>query len=135
MPQLDFNTTLSQIFWLIIIFFFLYIILIHFFLPNFIKLIKSRKYIILINVKETTFMKNNFYEKQLIIKNLTQKNFNKIKLALEKELFISSNLVSALDTTFTDAKITLLLYYNILYYDTIILDSISLKPNFLNLNV
>jgi Na+-driven multidrug efflux pump len=134
MPQLDFNTTFPQIFWLITIFFFVYTSLVHFFLPSFIKLLKSRKNIILNNEKELSTLQNNFLEKQFFRKKLVQNNFSKLKNVLEKEfpLFLTS---TSMDFTPSDIKIASALYYNTLYYDTTILNSIHLKPNFLNLKI
>nr|QUJ09440.1 ATP synthase F1 subunit 8 [Neorhodomela munita] len=43
MPQLDTLIVLPQIFWLIIIFIFFYFVLTYYFLPTFLKTIKSRK--------------------------------------------------------------------------------------------
>lgn len=129
MPQLDFTTTLPQIFWLIVIFFTVYTILIHFFLPNFIKLIKSRKNIILINEKETNLLENKFIRKQTIIKQVIKHNFVELKVTLEKE-FPTFLTTAKVDLTSSDLKLMHVLYYNTLYYDTIILDSILLKPNF-----
>lgn len=129
MPQLDFTTTLPQIFWLIVIFFTVYTILVHFFLPNFIRLIKSRKNIILVNEKEINLLENKFIRKQTIVKQIIKRNFVELKVTLEKE-FPTFLTTAKVDLTPSDLKLIHVLYYNTLYYDTIILDSILLKPNF-----
>lgn len=132
MPQLDFNTTFPQIFWLILIFFCVYVSLVHFFLPSFLKLIKSRKNIILKNEKELSLLQNKFTSKQVSKNKLVQQNFLKLKNLLEKD-FPSFLLATVIDYNNTDSKLAYALYHNTLYYDTIILNSVILKPNFLDL--
>lgn len=106
-----------------------------FFLPNFIRLIKTRKYVILINEKEVIFLKDKFTKNQFIISKSIQKNFTKIKILLEKEfnlflfVFPSTNKISI------DTKLVSMLHNNALYYDATILSLIYLKPNILNLKV
>lgn len=132
MPQLDFNTTLPQIFWLIITFFFVYMLLIHFFLPNFIKFVKSRKLLILVNTKKCSNLQKQLTVKQLTVKQLIHKNFSKIKSILEKDFSIFFMSASSFNFLFSDKKIAYTIYHNIMYYDTIILNSIPLRVTFLN---
>ena len=132
MPQLDFNTTFPQVFWLVTTFTIVYTVLIHFFLPNFIKLNRSRKNIVLTNQNTVNVLKNSVVEKQLLIEGIIRKNFFKLKSILEKEFpsFLASEKTTNLEVF--DSKIVNFLYHNTLYYDSIILKSVCLKPNFLN---
>lgn len=133
MPQLDFNITFPQIFWLLIVFTTVYSILVHYFLPNFIKLNKSRKDIVSTNQNTMILLKNSFTEKQLFIEGIIRNNFFELKSVLEKEF--PALLFNKIKTTpeFFDFKLANVLYYNTMYYDVTILNSVPLKPNFLNL--
>lgn len=135
MPQLDFNIALPQIFWLIILFIFVYTILVHFFLPNFIKLIKTRKYIILVNEQEVIFLKENLVKKQFIFRKTIQQNFGGLKIVLEKQLSTFFTSPSTTSTISIDTKLVSVLNNSILYYDTTILNLIYLKPSLLDLKV
>ena len=131
MPQLDFIIIFPQIFWLTTIFFIFYIILTHFFLPIFIKLIKSRKQVVLENNKILLELQSKFILKQNFMNRVLKQNFIKIKLLLENEIslfFIESN--HSFDFNLVNIKMAQVLYYNTLYYDLNILESISLKPIF-----
>ena len=130
MPQLDFIIIFPQIFWLIVIFFSLYTILIHFFLPKFIKIIKARKQIIITNSNILNNIKTNFDDKQRLLNKELEKNFFKIKLMLEKEIFPSFKKTVLINSDKVDSKLATTLYSNILYYDTTVLESILLRPNF-----
>jgi len=132
MPQLDFVIAFPQIFWLIVIFFMFYTIVVHFFLPNFIKILKSRKQIVLENSKTLVELENRFNSKQLLLSGTLETNFIKIRILLEKDISQFFSTKNLFDLTLVDTKIAMALYYNILYYDTNVLESILLKPNFLN---
>ncbi len=74
MPQLDYIIIFSQIFWLFIIFTMLYILLTHFFLPKFLKSLKSRKQITEINSKEVFKTMSKFKSKQTLLKQTLLNN-------------------------------------------------------------
>ena len=131
MPQLDFTITFPQIFWLLIIFTTVYSILVHFFLPNFIKLNKSRKDIVSTNQNTTILLKNSFDKKQLFIEGIIRSNFFELKSVLEKEFPSLLFNKTKITLEFFDFKLASVLYYNTLYYDATILNSVPLKPNFL----
>lgn len=131
MPQLDLVIAFSQIFWLITIFFVFYAITIYFFMPKFIKVLKTRKQIVFENTKSFFEMEKTFNSKQLLLNKTLENNFFKIRLLLEKDIvnFISTkNLV---DSTPTTLLVVNVIYYNTLYYNTDVLESITLKPMFL----
>lgn len=130
MPQLDFIIAFPQIFWLIVIFFSVYIILIHFFMPQFIKILKARKYIIIENSKTLNFLQDNFKDKQQKLNKVILRNVLKIKLMLEKEVSLIFNGSAFMDLSSVDKKIASALYHNMLYYDISVLKIIPLKPIF-----
>lgn len=130
MPQLDFIIAFPQIFWLVLIFFSLYIILLHFFLPLLIKLVRARKDIIVQNSIAFNELLNVFNSKQFKINKLIENNFLDIKNMLENSLFIYFKKKLSVDLVLADKKIADSLYYIILYYDINILDSIKTKPTF-----
>lgn len=127
MPQLDFIIIFPQIFWLIVVFFFTYAILIHFFLPIFLKSLKIRKYILVENSKVLTSTQFKFDSKQRQLNLILNANFNKIKVMLEAEFFALFSDKSTFDLNSIDTKIVEALYYNILYHDLEVLDSITLN--------
>ncbi len=130
MPQLDFIIAFPQIFWLVVIFFSLYTILVHFFLPTFIKLLKSRKQIVLENSQLLISLQKNFDLKQKNLNKLMEKNFLIIKEMLEKEIFNFFSGSFSINLVEVDKKIAKTLYCNLLYYDSNILEAISIKPKF-----
>jgi len=132
MPQLDFVIAFPQIFWLIVIFFSFYTVVVHFFLPNFIKVLRSRKQIVLENIKTLSDIEVKFNSKQILLNKVLETNFTKIRVLLEKDVsqfFFTKDLF---DLTSINTKTIAVLYYNILYYDINVLNSTPLKPNFLN---
>jgi len=132
MPQLDFVIAFPQIFWLIVIFFTFYTVVVHFFLPNFIKTIKSRKQIVLENTKILLDMEVKFNYKQTLLSKTLEMNFIKIRFLLEKDISRFFSIKNLFDLTPVNTKTAAALYYNVLYYDINILDSVPLIPNFLN---
>ena len=135
MPQLDFNITFSQLFWLILTFFFTYTVLTHYFLPTFIKLVQARKLIILANETKLANLQNTLSQKQVMFKQLLRSNFDTIRILIEKNFLSLLNLLPRTDLVLLNKKIALTLYFNVLYYDIIILNSICIKPKFLSLKI
>ena len=130
MPQLDFSIISSQIFWLIVIFFILYTSLTHFFLPNFIKALKTRKQVIKENIDSVTKLKKQFDDKQNVFINVVEHNLIKIKYLVEKEIFITFKRNFFEDLNLLDKKVSNALYSNLILYDINVLRSISSKPIF-----
>lgn len=133
MPQLDFIIIFSQIFWLIILFFILYTAITHFFLPSFVKSLSSRKHILTKNTESLSELQLNFNSKQAQLNSLLNKNFTKTKDTLERQIFCVFFSNPNFNLELIDKKIIIALYYNIIYYDLNILQSIPLKLKFVNL--
>nr|WDA66148.1 ATP synthase F0 subunit 8 [Lithothamnion corallioides] len=134
MPQLDLIIIFPQIFWLLLIFFCTYTILVHFFLPIFVKSLKARKRIILENSALLLNTQKKFDLRQVFLNNLLNKNFYLVKSILETEISNIFSPKNKFDLNLLDIKIAKVLYYNTLYYDTNILDSVPLNPKFSYLN-
>jgi len=132
MPQLDFVIAFPQIFWLIIIFLFFYIVIVHFFLPNFIKVLRSRKQIVLENSKTLLVMETKFNSKQVLLNQTLEIFFVRVRGLLEKDISKFFSTKELFDLHSINTKVSTALYYNIIYYDVNVLNSVSLKPNFLN---
>lgn len=130
MPQLDFIIAFPQIFWLVLTFFGLYTFLVHFFLPNFIKLLKARKQIVTENNNTLLKLQNSFDSKQKSLNKTLENNFINIKIMLEKEISSSFTELNSFDLKLADKKIANALYQNVIYYDTNVLESIPIKPSF-----
>nr|YP_009317665.1 ATP synthase F0 subunit 8 [Pterocladia robusta]AOX49117.1 ATP synthase F0 subunit 8 [Pterocladia robusta] len=64
MPQLDRIILFPQIFWLFIVFVSFYIVLTHFFLPRFLKILKSRKSIIDLNDSKIIKIRDQFIKSE-----------------------------------------------------------------------
>nr|YP_011017054.1 ATP synthase subunit 8 [Pterocladiella capillacea]WQB61732.1 ATP synthase subunit 8 [Pterocladiella capillacea] len=64
MPQLDRIILFPQIFWLFIVFVSFYIVLTHFFLPRFLKVLKSRKSIIDLNDSKIIKIRDQFIKSE-----------------------------------------------------------------------
>nr|WOL37353.1 ATP synthase F0 subunit 8 [Grateloupia asiatica] len=135
MPQLDRIIVFSQIFWLFIIFTTFYTVLTHFFLPKFLKALKSRKQIIEINALEIA----KIIEKSSSQQNLIQKVLIR-NLGLTKNILVN-NLNAALLTkrnsniSMVDEKIGLIIFNMVKYCDAQLLSFISLRPKSLNLKL
>ena len=130
MPQLDFIIAFPQIFWLVIIFFSLYTVLVHFFLPRFIKLLKARKQIVFENSLTLETLEKNFTLKQMNLNKIMENNLLKVKEMLEKEISNFFVNVFCIELKEVDKKIAKALYCNLLYYDSTILEAVSVKPKF-----
>lgn len=130
MPQLDFSIIFPQVFYLFVTFFLVYTILVYFFLPIFIKSLKSRKRIVLENSKLLISTQNNFVTKQVYLNTILNKNFCLLKLTLETKILNIFFFKGSLDLNYVDIKLIKALYNIVLYYDMSVLDSVSLSPKF-----
>lgn len=133
MPQLDKIIIFSQIFWLFFIFTIFYIILTHFFLPLFIKSLKSRKRILESNILESAKVINQFNTNQINLQKIFLLNFNSIKILLDKDFFLKTKEKEDFFLKEIDEKIGLVLFDSILYCDNKILESIIFNYKSLNL--
>lgn len=132
MPQLDFTIVFSQIFWLILIFFILYIFVTHYFLPFFIKNIKSRKKILEINTNLILDLRLKLNLKHKNLEYVLVKNLECIKIMLQKKIYPFFNYYSKNNLILVDEKLAKIIYYNTIYFDENIFNSVLLKPLFLN---
>nr|YP_009511960.1 ATP synthase F0 subunit 8 [Melanthalia intermedia]AXI97887.1 ATP synthase F0 subunit 8 [Melanthalia intermedia] len=133
MPQLDRVIIFSQIFWLFIIFTIFYAILTHFFLPIFLKSLKSRQQIIECNTKETLQITETLYQNQTLLKKIIVKNLNlTIGLFVQhfNQLLDKENKTQ---TIFVDKKLSQTVENIIKLYDLQSLNSVLLYPRVLNL--
>ena len=130
MPQLDFIITSSQIFWLIVVFLLLYTVLTHFFLPKFIKVLKTRKRITSENEKKLAHLKEQILKKITIFDNVTNLNLIKIKVLIEKEIFLFFKNLLLIDLSILNKRTANVLYFNLISYDINVLESINIKPVF-----
>lgn len=132
MPQLDRIIVFSQIFWLFIIFVLIYIVLTHFFLPKFIKSLKSRKQIIEANDTELSELTSKIINKQLLLKQLLLKNLVVVNISLGHEFSIS-NTLPKLDIHKIDTKISTVTRNVSLYCDVQLFNCIFFYPKLLNI--
>nr|YP_009445885.1 ATP synthase F0 subunit 8 [Betaphycus gelatinus]ATX68826.1 ATP synthase F0 subunit 8 [Betaphycus gelatinus] len=130
MPQLDRIIIFTQIFWLFLIFFSLYAILTHFFLPWILKSLKSRKLIIETNSKETNLLIREIEIKHDSTKELLIGSLSRVEIYLSKNLvdLKSGNLDTEMLTV--DEKIARACINHGLYCNTKLLDSIILFSKF-----
>nr|YP_009660510.1 ATP synthase F0 subunit 8 [Corallina chilensis]QCS25458.1 ATP synthase F0 subunit 8 [Corallina chilensis] len=133
MPQLDFTIAFPQIFWLFFSFFFLYSIIAHVFLPVFVKSLKVRKKIVVMNNESFNYLQKQLHLKQTSLANLLNKNIIEIRTSFEKNILPTFTTHATFDFDLINQKLAKVLYYNTLYCDLNVLDSIPLKPKFLNL--
>lgn len=135
MPQLDRIIIFPQIFWLFIIFSFLYILLLHFFLPKFLNSLKLRKYICEFNVSKVSYITNKFNQDKLNILtklNLSLKNIqNNIYLNNTKAIFLVSDF-KYINPLYLTNNLVIIVKNNLSFCNKQILSSIKLYPSKLN---
>ena len=133
MPQLDRVIIFSQIFWLFVIFTSLYATLTHFFLPKFLKALKTRKQIIEVNNNKILIINNKFEQQQVLLKQTILKNLILIENTIKNELETFNLEKTMSKVHLIDEKIATVSINNSLYCDYQLLDSIPLFPKALNL--
>nr|YP_009488823.1 ATP synthase F0 subunit 8 [Grateloupia filicina]AWD77503.1 ATP synthase F0 subunit 8 [Grateloupia filicina] len=133
MPQLDRIIVFSQIFWLFIIFTTFYTVLTHFFLPRFLKALKSRKQIIEINALEVAAITEKSSSKQSSIQKVLVKDLALIKNILVNNLNATLLAKQNSHVSAIDEKIGLIVLNMVKYCDAQLLDFILLRPKSLNL--
>ena len=135
MPQLDRVIIFSQIFWLFIIFSSLYAILTHFFLPLFLKSLKSRKQIIELNSLEVSKLNNRVFTKHALLKQKLLQHLLLIESFLLKSYIFQNHFEVGNHSILIDEKIALASINYSLYCDNFILKNILFYPKFLNSKV
>nr|YP_009317596.1 ATP synthase F0 subunit 8 [Pterocladiella media]AOX49048.1 ATP synthase F0 subunit 8 [Pterocladiella media] len=123
MPQLDRIIIFPQIFWLFLIFTSFYIILTHFFLPKFLKSLKSRKSVIDLNELKVNYVKQQSIESEQKFKDLLTQDLAKIKF------FFNSNVafeILNLENSEADRIISQAVKNSILFCNFQILNSIEI---------
>nr|YP_010937576.1 ATP synthase F0 subunit 8 [Grateloupia asiatica]WKW95606.1 ATP synthase F0 subunit 8 [Grateloupia asiatica] len=135
MPQLDRIIVFSQIFWLFIIFTTFYTVLTHFFLPKFLKALKSRKQIIEINTLEIAEIAEKSSSQQNLIQKVLIKNLGLTKNILVNNLNTTLSTKRNSNISMVDEKIGLIIFNMVKYCDAQLLSFISLRPKSLNLKL
>nr|YP_009684876.1 ATP synthase F0 subunit 8 [Gloiopeltis furcata]BBK20789.1 ATP synthase F0 subunit 8 [Gloiopeltis furcata] len=134
MPQLDRIIVFTQIFWLFFIFAFLYITLTHFFLPTFLKSIKSRKKVVDENSKEVLSIDSSLVLKQTLLKQTLLKTLASMGDTSMKHSISVSPQHSRTDTELVSKKIGQASLNTALYCSNHLLNSIPLYPKLFNLD-
>nr|AYR06614.1 ATP synthase F0 subunit 8 [Renouxia sp.] len=132
MPQLDYTIVFPQIFWLMLMFTVTYSGLLHFFLPIFLKVLKSRKLVVLFNVNETLKNEKRLLEKQNYLNETLNKNLIVLKNVFMKDILTSLSSECKIDIQLVDVKLAKALRNNMLYCNNQLLDCIVLEPRLLN---
>lgn len=127
MPQLDRIIIFTQIFWLFIVFTIVYTILIHYFLPKFLKSLKSRKEIVLVNSLEVESLSKKIIQKQKLLTELLHKNLILVKNILTSN-FNSLETDKKLNLLEVDKKIGTSISNSTHYCDIQILNAIFFYP-------
>nr|YP_009511884.1 ATP synthase F0 subunit 8 [Hydropuntia rangiferina]AXI97761.1 ATP synthase F0 subunit 8 [Hydropuntia rangiferina]UAD89787.1 ATP synthase F0 subunit 8 [Hydropuntia rangiferina] len=132
MPQLDRIIVFSQIFWLFLIFSLFYIVLVHYFLPKFLKSLKLRKQIIDNNTQETLNKTNYILSKQILLKKVLLKNLGIVLnlLAMQSTQLIEEK--KSFDTLVLDQKISIVILNTIKFCDSKVLNSIFIYSKLFN---
>nr|YP_009114033.1 ATP synthase F0 subunit 8 [Gelidium elegans]AGW30472.1 ATP synthase F0 subunit 8 [Gelidium elegans] len=127
MPQLDRIIIFPQVFWLLVIFTVFYIVLTHFFLPRFLKALKTRKEIVKVNELEALLVSKRSTDSQTKLRLLLLNHLSIVKkiFSLNPTLNISS--AKSLNTQAVDELIGVMVKNSILFCNSQILDSIRIK--------
>ena len=127
MPQLDRIIISPQVFWLFIVFSTFYIVSTHFFLPKFLKALKSRKGIIKTNEMEVLLLTKKSIANQTELKSLLLTHLNKLKEIFSKSSILSISNTKNLNTKEIDELIGLIIKNSTLFCNYQILNSISIN--------
>lgn len=126
MPQLDRIIVFTQIFWLFLVFTVLYIVLIYFFFPNFLRSLKARNLVIESNNVESNIIKINFLSTQDFINYTSQEQLRSIKVTLLNDFILFKN-INPFDLHLLDVSLLNSIFYTTLYTNEIVLFSIPLN--------
>jgi hypothetical protein len=126
MPQLDRIIVFTQIFWLFLVFTSLYIILIYFFFPTFLRSLKARNLVIEFNNNENNSVKTDFLLTQTIINTTLNEQVQFMKTVLLKN-FVLFNNINSFDLRSIDASLLDSIFYTTMYNNEVILRNIYLN--------
>nr|YP_009317481.1 ATP synthase F0 subunit 8 [Gelidium arborescens]AOX48910.1 ATP synthase F0 subunit 8 [Gelidium arborescens] len=127
MPQLDRIIIFPQVFWLLVIFTMFYIMLTHFFLPRFLKSLKTRKEIVKINELEASLISKRSADSQAKLKFLLLNHLSTLKKIFSMNLALNISNTKSLNTQSVDELICVMVKNSILFCNSQILDSICIK--------
>nr|AOX48933.1 ATP synthase F0 subunit 8 [Gelidium crinale f. luxurians] len=126
MPQLDYIILFPQIFWLFIIFTLFYTVLTHFYLPKFLKSLKSRKNIIDLNELKIIEIKQRFTKLEQDFEEILIVDLARIKgIFNTNPTFEILNLKNS-ETQKADEVISNAIRNSVLFYNFQILDSVEI---------
>lgn len=134
MPQLDRVIVFTQIFWLFIIFSSSYIILTHFFLPLFLKSLKSRDLIIQANFLESKIIQEEFLRNQVSLNQVLSDGLVTVKYFYSKEFLLANLSNISVDTSSIDNNLVSVILNIMLYCDEKVLNSILLNSKVYSLS-
>ena len=126
MPQLDRIIIFTQIFWLFLVFTSLYIILIYFFFPTFLRSLKARDLVIEFNNNENNNIKTDFLLTQTIINTTLNEQTQFMRTVLLKDFVLFSN-IKSLDLRSIDVLLLDSIFYTTMYNNGVILRNIYLN--------
>ena len=96
------------------------------------KNIKSRKKILEVNTKLIVNLRVKLNTKQKNLEFLLIKNLEYLKIMLKSKIYPFLDYCLMNDLLLVDKKISKIIYYNTLYFDENVFNSVLLKPSFLN---
>nr|AVK39581.1 ATP synthase F0 subunit 8 [Sheathia arcuata] len=126
MPQLDRTIIFTQIFWLFLVFASLYITLIYFFLPIFLRSMKARNLVVEFNNNENNIIKTDFLFIQTTIDATLNEQMQFIRTTLLKDLVLFSN-AKSVDLRSIDSLLLDSVFYTTMYNNEVILRNICLN--------
>nr|YP_009739225.1 ATP synthase F0 subunit 8 [Palmaria decipiens]QIC19664.1 ATP synthase F0 subunit 8 [Palmaria decipiens] len=126
MPQLDRIIIFTQLFWLFFIFLVSYMVLTHFFLPLFLKSIKSRKLVVEANLKESQITHETSLRNQIVFTQIVNEGLSTLKHFYSSK-FLLKNTTHDLNLSFVDSMIIDSTLSILLHCDQIALESIQIN--------
>lgn len=126
MPQLDRIIVFTQIFWLFLVFTALYVILIYFFFPSFLRSLRARTLVIESNNMENNTIKTDFLSTQDFLNQTAHEQLRSIKVFLLNDFTLFKN-VNSFDLHLLDTPLLNSIFYTTLYTNKIILFNIPLN--------
>lgn len=132
MPQLDRIIIFPQIFWLVLTFVVTYTLLLHYFLPKFLKSLKSRKEIVNFNTQKFIQMQHKYDKKILFLNRSLNKNLSLVKDFLIKDYLSVSLHKFDVKLDNVDTKLSFVFRNLILYYNIYLVNNIRLQPKSLS---
>lgn len=128
MPQLDLVILFSQIFWLAFSFILLYIVVLYYFLPLFLKSIKSRILLLEYNVSKANYFQNSFSERSELLKKLVYNSLQSVKNTTLTMLSKPSNVEFVSIQQAMDKLVGRALWNIVLYCNLNLLKNINFRP-------